>query len=228
VSVGAISVGVESLAVEPVASGGVNSFSYTASGGITFAGASPKIATRVNSAAGGLTFAGTAAELRARVAAPAGGLVFSGASTTAFHESTRVVSAFGGIMFSGVSVAAFVTFGATSTDRGGGSKRLRARRLLQAPELPQIPARIVEIPKPRVTPKVNPAPAPVPELAALDAVSLTDEVRKALANNEPVVATAALARPAVPRAQPKVAPRTPPAPEHDEGLEDFVLNALLH
>lgn len=64
----------------PYANSGVQHYSYSASGGLTFAGASSEVRRIVRSPAGGLFVSGTSAELRKRIAALSGGIVLGGSA----------------------------------------------------------------------------------------------------------------------------------------------------
>lgn len=107
---------------------GLQTYTYSASGGISFSGAAAYIRERVISTLGGLQFGGTAAVsfvgLQTRVvtpsgglefggaaakasvrqvAAPAGGVQFGGAASVILHESVRTVTPSGGIEFGGAA-----------------------------------------------------------------------------------------------------------------------------
>jgi hypothetical protein len=83
--------------------GGPQSYSYTATGGLTFGGTSSALRGRVASASGGLLFGGTSAVARGRTVAASGGLVFGGVSTVQ-RGATRTAT--GGITFGGTAAAA--------------------------------------------------------------------------------------------------------------------------
>lgn len=87
---------------------GVQSFSYTASGGLQFGGTSARVKGMIKSATGGLQFAGTAAKtstnLQYRTVTCSGGVQFGGTST----EIRGVVkTASGGIVFGGSAAMVF-------------------------------------------------------------------------------------------------------------------------
>lgn len=103
------------------AGGGTQSFSYTASGGLTFGGAAAELRAAARAAAGGLTFAGASAEARVAARLAAGGIVFGGAAPMSSHESTRTVQAAGGLQFGGAATVSYVGGVVTSTDAIYGS-----------------------------------------------------------------------------------------------------------
>lgn len=80
-------------------------YSYTASGGLVLAGASPALRTAARAADGGLLLSGAAPAVRERVAAPAGGILFSGAAdySTSTGSNTYTYTASGGVQFGGSS-----------------------------------------------------------------------------------------------------------------------------
>ncbi|HZQ35584.1 MAG TPA: hypothetical protein VFD32_06600 [Dehalococcoidia bacterium] len=94
--------------VYSVPAGGTQSFSYTASGGLTFGGASDINRNRVLAAAGGIVFGGSAVKTAVRNVVAAGGIVFGGAATVAFHSAVRIVQAAGGIVFGGAATVSYV------------------------------------------------------------------------------------------------------------------------
>ena len=88
------------------AAGGTQSYSYTASGGLTFGGTASPTRNRVPSPAGGAVFGGVAVQTRNRTPSPAGGAVFGG---TAVQTRNRTPSPAGGAVFGGH--AAYTTSG---------------------------------------------------------------------------------------------------------------------
>ncbi len=123
---------------------GTQSFSYSASGGLSFSGSAARARVRAAAPAGGLAFAGASAfakgqtvtpasggiqfggaiaEVRVRAVIATGGLQFGGAAGLSTHEAARTVLATGGFQFGGA--ASYSTF----TVGGGQSELLqRARR----------------------------------------------------------------------------------------------------
>lgn len=79
------------------------SFSYTPTGGITIAGASTLINTRIATGNGGITFSGaaTVTRIQSRIVTPLGGLSFSG---TASEVLSIIKTPSGGILFGGSSI----------------------------------------------------------------------------------------------------------------------------
>ncbi len=88
-----------------IAAGGPQSYSYTASGGIAFAGAAPAIRKAARTPTGGIQLGGAASVLHKAVRNAAGGLVLAGAAAVSFVSGTqtRVVTAVGGIIFGGAA-----------------------------------------------------------------------------------------------------------------------------
>ncbi len=82
---------------------GLQSFSYTATGGIVFAGTSPQLKLAIFAGVGGIVFSGNPPRIKRLVPPnPTGGLVFLGVATVqAFFKLTY--SAVGGIIFSGAA-----------------------------------------------------------------------------------------------------------------------------
>lgn len=76
----------------------LQTFSYTATGGLVFSGTSAVNRVRVSTPSGGLVFSGTAARNYVRVNTATGGLTFGGAAT--FAKGQTVVPA-GGLTFGG-------------------------------------------------------------------------------------------------------------------------------
>lgn len=117
-------------------SGGTQTFSYSASGGLTFAGSSAELRKRIQAAAGGAVFGGAASlaklktiaaagglqlagasvQLRARVAQAAGGLIIAGAAPESSHEAARIVAAAGGLQLSGAASMSTFTSGVVGSD----------------------------------------------------------------------------------------------------------------
>lgn len=92
------------VAIKAAAGGGTQSFSYTATGGLTFSGIADELRSRVTSAVGGLALAGSSTVARVAARAASGGINFAGSALVAFHESIRTVVASGGLSFSGSSI----------------------------------------------------------------------------------------------------------------------------
>lgn len=89
------------IAIELAAStGGTQSYSYSATGGLSLSGAATALRARALAAAGGLTLAGAAAQVRKVTRAAAGGLTLAGAA--AFAKGATVVPA-GGITLAGAA-----------------------------------------------------------------------------------------------------------------------------
>lgn len=61
--------------------GGVQSFSYSASGGMAFGGAATKVRGHIPALAGGVSLGGTSAEVRGHAPSPSGGILLAGAGT---------------------------------------------------------------------------------------------------------------------------------------------------
>lgn len=80
--------------------GGTQSYSYTATGGIVFAGASPALRTRVKVPTGGLLLAGTSPSNRSATKTPSGGILFAGSSPKNTGANRAIT---GGILFGGSS-----------------------------------------------------------------------------------------------------------------------------
>lgn len=79
----------------------IQTFSYTATGGLVFSGTSAQLRVRVSTSTGGLTFAGTATRQYTRAEpAPTGGIVFGGSA--AFAKGKTVVPS-GGLTFGGAA-----------------------------------------------------------------------------------------------------------------------------
>lgn len=89
--------------------GGTQSFSYTAAGGLTLAGAAAVLRARVAAAAGGLVLAGAAAFAKGKVVAAAGGVQLGG---SAVQIRVRVPAPSGGLQLGGA--AGYATSGAQS------------------------------------------------------------------------------------------------------------------
>lgn len=124
---------------------GTQTYSYTASGGMTLSGASAALRKPVVAAAGGLSFSGAAgfakavslaasggvtlsgvaAQIRRRAVTAVGGLNFAGASTVSTHEAARIVTASGGLSFGGAASVSTVSGNAT----GELVQRSRRRRV---------------------------------------------------------------------------------------------------
>ncbi len=83
---------------EYASGGGPQTYSYTATGGLTFSGTATVTRSRLKTAAGGIVFSGSANATRGAVKSATGGIVFSGSAT----QTRGVVrAASGGITFSG-------------------------------------------------------------------------------------------------------------------------------
>ena len=79
-------------------------FVFAPSAGMSFAGASPLIRSKVEAApVGGLSMTGSVDLIVAKIMEAIGGVTYSGASIVSTHESTRDWSVFGGISWSGVA-----------------------------------------------------------------------------------------------------------------------------
>lgn len=104
----------------PVVSGGTQTYSYTATGGITFSGTATESRTKVQSVSGGIQFGGSASVsfvgLQTRVVTPSGGLTFGGSST---QSVTRPESVSGGIQFGGSATVETHESVRTVTPSGG-------------------------------------------------------------------------------------------------------------
>ncbi len=83
-----------------VATGGPQSYSYTATGGTVFSGAAAVLRGCTKAAVGGLVFSGAAASSRTAAKVATGGLIFSGAAATT-RSVARTPS--GGLVFSGAA-----------------------------------------------------------------------------------------------------------------------------
>lgn len=90
------------------ATSGTQSFSYTASGGITMGGASAVAKKDVPAVTGGLSLAGTSPQVKKAVKAALGGIQLGGTAAVSTHESTRIVQAAGGLQLGGA--AGYSTF----------------------------------------------------------------------------------------------------------------------
>lgn len=84
--------------------GGVQTFSYTATGGLVASGTSTVIRGAIKSTTGGLTTGGTASTIRGVARTTSGGVAFSGASTV-LRSLVRTAS--GGLLFSGAASLSF-------------------------------------------------------------------------------------------------------------------------
>lgn len=88
------------LAGEVSGGGGVQTYSFTASGGIVFSGTTPAAKGSVRAVSGGLSFSGQSGEIRSHSVGSSGGIVFSGTSTQ-IRSSIRIAS--GGLLFGGAA-----------------------------------------------------------------------------------------------------------------------------
>lgn len=92
-------------------------YTYTPTGGITFAGAASLNKGKVPTVSGGLTFAGSGTVNKGKVFPVSGGIVFSG---TATKLRTKVFSPSGSIVFGGSAASSFASNGSfTYTPTGG-------------------------------------------------------------------------------------------------------------
>lgn len=80
------------------ADSGTQSYSYTATGGLTFAGAAPQSRQIVFASTGGLTFAGAATPACNRVATGAGGLQTGGSALVSFFAAGAPAQYVAGIL----------------------------------------------------------------------------------------------------------------------------------
>lgn len=85
------------------ATGGANTYSYTASGGMVLSGVAPTLRGRAKAASGGIQTGGAAGVARGASKAASGGLLFAGAASQA---KGRAVAALGGLTFSGAATKA--------------------------------------------------------------------------------------------------------------------------
>lgn len=102
--------------------GGVQTYSYTATGGISIAGAAAQTRGRAVTPAGGISFSGAASMLRGVVRTITGGITLSGAAAVV-RGCTKAVS--GGISFAG---AAGVIFNDVVAAVGNWKRGLQSRR----------------------------------------------------------------------------------------------------
>lgn len=86
--------------VFPAAAGGVNSYSYTASGGMVLSGAITTVRGRVKVASGGIQTGGAASVARGVQRSASGGMTFAGAASRAVGKA---ITATGGLMFGGAA-----------------------------------------------------------------------------------------------------------------------------
>lgn len=108
-SIGLSPVGITAVGLAPEISSGTASYSYTASGGLTLAGAANAIRSKLFSASGGVTFGGaatveTGAGVQSLSVTGSGGFIFAGAATIV-RSVTAAVS--GGISFSGAAAVEY-------------------------------------------------------------------------------------------------------------------------
>jgi hypothetical protein len=113
--------------------GGSQSFSYTASGGVSFGGHAAALRTRAKFAVGGLTLGGASTTVRRRVTLPVGGIQFAGAAAVA---RVAHVQAQGGITFGGAAAQARIagrsTNGGLTLAGSAGSAFHESTRTVQA------------------------------------------------------------------------------------------------
>lgn len=104
----------------PVVSGGTQTYTYAATGGMTFGGSATEERHKVQSVSGGLQFGGSASVsfvgLQTQVVTPSGGITFGG---TATKTSTRPESVSGGIQFGGSATVETHESVRTVTPSGG-------------------------------------------------------------------------------------------------------------
>lgn len=80
--------------------GGVQSYSFTATGGIVFSGTTPAAKGTTRSASGGVSFSGLSGAIRSHAVTSSGGILFSGTST---QIRGSIQTATGGLLFGGAA-----------------------------------------------------------------------------------------------------------------------------
>lgn len=97
-------------------------YTYTGSGGLTFAGSADRATTRAAQIGGGVAFSGAGDRARTKAPQVGGGLTFGGAATTVPPPRTFTYTPSGGVIFAGASwIARTKVFAASGGIQFGGS-----------------------------------------------------------------------------------------------------------